>query len=341
MIERKEFGFHDGYKVFLFTVTNKNGMSAVFTNYSGAIVSIFAPDKDGSFGDVVLGYDDLEGYVNGTSSQGALVGRYANRIGGGKFTVGGKEYQLRLNENTNTLHGGLIGFNKRVWTVEETTDNSVTFGYISPDGEENFPGTLKMTCKYTLTDDNEVKLEYKGVCDADTVVNMTNHSYFNLAGVHGGSVMSQQVQIFAENYTPVNAQLIPTGEIAPVENTVFDFRTPKAICRDLGETDLIGYDHNFMLGESHVMKKAAVVFDPITGREMTVSTDKPAIQFYTAIGLNGEIGKDGIMMKPQTALCLESQFAPDSPNQPNFPSAVLKAGEEYNFTTIYAFSVRK
>jgi aldose 1-epimerase len=341
MIEKEVFGMTDGYKVFLFTLKNSKGMTVKLTNYSGAVVNIFVPDKDGNIDDVVLGYDDLEGYVNGTSSQGALVGRYANRIAKAKFTLNGEEIQLRANEGTNCLHGGIIGYNKRVWTVDETTDDSVTFGWFSPDGEEDFPGNLKVTCKYTLTEDNELKLEYKGKSDADTIVNLTNHSYFNLGGIHSGSVLSQIVQINADSYTPVDSDLIPTGEIAPVEGTVFDFREPKAICRDLDQSDIIGYDHNFMLGEPHVMREAAVVYDPETGREMRVSTDKPAIQFYTAIGLQGEIGKGGLMMKIQTGLCLESQYAPDSPNQPNFPSCVLKAGEEYNFTTIYKFGVRK
>ncbi len=331
----------EGYKVFLFTLENSKGMKVKLTNYSGAIVSIIVPDKNGNFDDVVLGYDDLNGYVNGTSFQGALVGRYANRIANAKFTLNGEEIELRANEGINSLHGGKIGFNRRVWTIDETTDNSVTFGYFSPDGEENFPGNLKVTCTYTLTEDNELKLEYKGKSDADTILNMTNHSYYNIGGIHSGSVLSQIVQINAESYTPVNENLIPTGEIASVEGTVFDFREPKAICRDLDKSDLIGYDHNFMLGEPHVMREAAVVYDPETGREMRVSTDKPAIQFYTAIGLQGEIGKDGAIMKIQTALCLESQYAPDSPNQPNFPSCVLKKDEEYNFTTIYKFGVRK
>lgn len=340
MIEKTEFGMTDGYKVFLFTLKNSKGMTVKLTNYSGAVVSILVPDKNGDIDDVVLGYDDLEGYVNGTSSQGALVGRYANRIANAKFTLNGKEIDLRANEGTNCLHGGIIGYNKRVWTIDGTTDNSVTFGYFSPDGEENFPGNVKITCTYTLTEDNELKLEYKGKSDADTVLNMTNHSYFNIGGIHSGSVLSQIVQINADSYTPVDDKLIPTGEIASVEGTVFDFRKPKAIDADLDKSDLIGYDHNFMLGEPHVMREAAVVYDPITGREMKVFTDKPAIQFYTAIGLQGEIGKDGIMMKIQTALCLESQYAPDSPNQPNFPDCTLKAGEEYNFTTIYQFGVR-
>ena len=341
MIERKDYGFYNGYKVFLFTLTNKNGMKAELTNFSGAVVSLFVPDRNGINEDVVLGYDDLDGYIKGNSSHGALVGRYANRIADAKFTLNGVEHKLFANENTNTLHGGIVGFNRRVWTVDATTDNSVTFGYVSPDGEENFPGTVKVTCTYTLTDENELKLEYTGVSDADTVLNLTNHSYFNLGGIHSGSVLGQELQLFADYYTPVNSALIPTGELKDVTGTPFDFRTPKLIGKDVEAGLLRGYDHNYMLGEPHVMRKAAVAYHAATGREMTVYTDKPAIQLYTAIGLNGtDIGKGGRAMKFQTAFCLESQYAPDSPNQPNFPDCTLKAGEKYEYTPLYAFSVR-
>lgn len=340
MIERKDYGFFNGYKVFLFTLTNKNGMKAELTNYSGAIVSLYVPDRNGIMEDVVLGYDDLDGYVKGTSSQGALIGRYANRIADAKFTLNGTEYNLFANENNNSLHGGMVGYNKRVWTVDATTDNSVTFGYISPDGEENFPGTVKVTCTYTLTDDNEIKLDYTGISDADTILNLTNHSYFNLGGVLSGSILDHELQLFADGYTPVNSALIPTGVVADVTGTPFDFRTAKRIGQDVDAGLLIGYDHNYMLGEPHVMRKAAVAYCPKTGIEMTVHTDKPAIQLYTAIGLGGEIGKGGKEMAFQTAFCLESQYAPDSPNQPTFPSCVLKKGEEYKFTTIYGFSTR-
>ena len=340
MIERKDFGFFNGYKVFLFTLTNKNGMKAELTNYSGAVVSLFVPDRNGIMEDVVLGYDDLDGYIAGTSSQGALVGRYANRIADAKFTLNGVEHKLFANENSNTLHGGRIGYNKRVWTVDATTENSVTFGYLSPDGEENFPGTVKVTCTYTLTDENELKLEYTGVSDADTVLNLTNHSYFNLGGVLSGSILNHELQLFADYYTPVNSALIPTGELKDVTGTPFDFRTPKLIGKDVEAGLLVGYDHNYMLGEPHEMRKAAIAYCDKTGIEMTVYTDKPAIQLYTAIGLGGEIGKGGQEMKFQTAFCLESQYAPDSPNQPNFPDCVLRKGEEYRFTTVYAFATR-
>ena len=341
MLERKEFGFFNGYKVWLFTITNKNGASVTLTNFAGAVVNLLMPDKNGKLDDIVLGYDNIDGYIAGDSSHGALVGRYANRIANAQFELNGAVYKLFANENTNTLHGGMVGFNKRVWTIEDTSINSVTFGYVSPDGEENFPGTVKVTCKYTLTDDNELKLEYTGVSDKDTVLNLTNHTYFNLGGLDNDTVLDHELQLNADYYTPVNAALIPTGELADVTGTPFDFRTPKLIGKDVEAGLLRGYDHNYMLGEPHVMRKAAVAYHAATGREMTVYTDKPAIQLYTAIGLNGtDIGKGGRAMKFQTAFCLESQYAPDSPNQPNFPDCTLKAGEKYEYTTIYAFSVR-
>lgn len=341
MIERKEFGFFNGYKVWLFTITNKNGASVTLTNFAGAVVNLFMPDRNGKLNDIVLGYDNLDGYIAGDSSHGALVGRYANRIANASFTLNGVEHKLFANENTNTLHGGMIGFNKRVWTIDATTDNSITFGYISPDGEENFPGTVKVTCTYTLTDENELKLEYTGISDADTVLNLTNHTYFNLSGDLTAEVLGHELQLFADFYTPVNDALIPTGELKGVTGTPFDFRTPKLIGKDVEAGLLRGYDHNYMLGEAHVMRKAAVAYCDKTGIEMTVHTDKPAIQLYTAIGLNGtDIGKGGKAMKFQTGLCLESQYAPDSPNQINFPDCTLRKGEEYRFTTIYAFGVR-
>ncbi len=341
MLERKEFGFFNGYKVWLFTITNKNGASVTLTNLACAVVNLLVPDRNGKLEDVVLGFDDIDGYINDDSSHGAIVGRYANRIANAQFELNGAVYKLYANEGRNTLHGGSVGFNKRVWTIEDTTINSVTFGYVSPDGEENFPGTLKTTCKYTFTDENELKIEYNAVSDKDTVVNLTNHTYFNLGGLDNDTALNHELQLNADYYTPVNAELIPTGELADVTGTPFDFRTPKLIGKDVEAGLLRGYDHNYMLSEPHVMKKAAVAYHEGAGIEMTVYTDKPAIQFYSAIGLSGKsIGKGGRLMKFQSAFCLESQYAPDSPNQPAFPDCTLKAGEKYEFTTIYAFGVR-
>lgn len=344
-ISKREFGFFRGYKCWLFTLTNGNGMTARLTNFGGAVVGLDVPDKDGKFSDVVLGYDTLQEYVDGNSSHGALVGRYANRIGGAKFTVSGKEYKLAANDNKiNHLHGGNYSFNKRVWTVEAMDcgdEPSVTFGYLSPDGEENYPGNLRITVKYTLTSCNALKLDYRAVCDQDTVINLTNHSYFNLKGAGNGDIKDHVVQINAENYTPVDALLIPTGEIAPVAGTAFDFRTPKLVRQDMDNGKLPnGYDHNFVLGEPGVMRSAAEVYEPQSGRVMTVLTDKPAVQFYIGIGLDGENGKGGSKYNKYAGLCLESQFCPDSPNKPQFASSVYMAGQQYRFTTVYRFSVR-
>ncbi|MBS7369018.1 MAG: galactose mutarotase, partial [Oscillospiraceae bacterium] len=276
-ITKTEFGFFRGYKCYLFSLTNKNGMNAKLTNFGGAVVGLNVAGRDGSFADVVLGYDTLEQYVEGNSTHGALVGRYANRIGGAKITVSGKEYQLSKNDNkVNHLHGGFFGYNKRVWTVEDVCDAeepSVTFGYVSPDGEENFPGTLTIKVKYTLTNANGLAIEYTAVSDADTVINLTNHSYFNLKGEGNGDIKDHVVRLAAEAYTPVDSLLIPTGEIAPVEGTAFDFRTAKPVRRDMDNGLLpVGYDHNFVLGKPGEMRVAAEVYEPESGRVMTVRT---------------------------------------------------------------------
>ena len=286
-ISKSEFGFFRGYKCWLVTLTNSRGAVARLTNFGGAVVGLEVPDRNGVNADVVLGYDTLQEYVDGNSSHGALVGRYANRIGGAKINVSGREYRLSANDNNvNHLHGGFFGYNKRVWTVDAMDggdEPSVTFGYVSPDGEENYPGTLKISVKYTLTNSNALVIDYTAVSDADTVINLTNHSYFNLTN---------------------------------------------------------GYDHNFILGDPGVMRTAAEVCEPETGRVMTVKTDKPAIQFYIGIGLDGENGKNGKKYNKYAGLCLESQFSPDTPNKPQFPTCVYKAGQTYRFTTVYEFSVR-
>ncbi len=333
-------GFVNGYKIWKIKLKNKNGMSVSLTNYGGAITNICVPDKNGNIRDVVLGYDRIDGYINGTTFQGALIGRCANRIGGAEFELNGTTYKLSKNDGENSLHGGKFGYNQRVWTIDEEGNNYVTFGYISPDGEENYPGTLHIQCRYTLTDENELKLEYFGECDKDTIVNMTNHTYFNLGGFESGKIFGHVMQIFSDEYTPVSEDLIPTGEIVPVEGTPFDFRKPKEIGKDILEGKIDGYDHNYILSEPEVMKKAAEVYNPESGIKMEVFTDKPAMQFYTGNGLNGETGKNGVKMEPQTAFCLETQYCPDSPNKPQFDSPVLMAGDEYYFTTVYKFSIK-
>ena len=338
----EEFGYFRGYRCMLITLKNKKGVSASFTNFGGAVVSLNVPDRNGELADVVLGYDSLREYVEGNSSHGALVGRYANRIGGAAFTIGGQEYKLSPNDNkVNHLHGGFFGYNKRVWTIDEVKDGdepSVTFGYISPDGEEHYPAELKISVRYTLTEPSGLEISYTAVPNGDTVINLTNHSYFNLKGAGNGDILDHVVQINADKYTPVDELLIPTGQLAYVVGTAFDFLNPKPVREDMDNGWLSGgYDHNFFLGEPGVMRTAAEVYEPTTGRFMTVKTDKPAVQFYIGIGLNGERGKNGASYGRYAGLCLESQFCPDTPNKPQFPSCVYKAGEVYHFSTAYEF----
>lgn len=336
--EIKEYGFYQGYKCYLVTLRNAK-IKASFHSLGACIQSITVPDKNGEKVDVVLGYDDLNGYAEGNSSHGATVGRFANRIGGAKFTLNGKEYNLFKNDGENTLHGGSISFNKRVWTVDEVTDNSVTFGYTSPDGEENFPGTLVCKVQFTLLD-NGVQIHYTAKSDKDTVVNFTNHSYFNLKGEGCGDVLDHIVEINADKYTPVDSGLIPTGELADVAGTAFDFRQPKKVREDMDSGKLPnGYDHNFFLGESKEMRVAAQAYEQTRGILLTMKTNKPAMQFYIGIGLN-EDGKGGKHYPKYGGLCFESQFCPDTPNKPNFPSCVLKAGETYDYTTVYEFEAK-
>lgn len=343
MIKQEAAGFHNGYKLWTVTLTNSSGMEVRLTNYSGAIMSIKAPDKNGDFADVVLGYDDIEGYIKGDSSQGALVGRFANRIGGGKFTLNGTEYPLFKNDGDNTLHGGSVGYNKRVWELiaceydENSGESRALFGYTSPDGEENFPGTAAITVEYCLDEKNTLTLIYDAESDKDTVMNLTNHVYFNLGGE--GGVLDTEMRIFADKYTPVDSGLIPTGEIADVKGTVFDFTE----LRPIRNNGIDGYDHNFIIRgqKGEELPLAAFARDPESGRTLTCRTDMPAMQLYTGNGLDGETGKGGKPMEKQTGFCLETQFCPDSPNKPQFPSCVLKAGQVYHHVTSYTFGVEE
>lgn len=350
---KEEFGFAYGYKTYLFTIENENGMRVKLTNFGASIVGIEIPSKTGGNIDVVLGYDDNDGYVGGNSSQGAVVGRYANRIGGAKFTLNDIEYNLSKNDGENCLHGGFYSYNKRVWNVDEFVydeesgeteedydkDYCVTFSYFSPDGEENFPGDLSVQVKYTLTADNALKIDYYAASSEDTIINLTNHSYFNLGGCDSGSVLDHELQIFAEEYTPVNDALIPLGTKDYVAGTVFDFREAKRIGADIISGDIGGYDHNFVLSDNRDYKKAAVAYCEKTGIQMTVYTDMPAMQLYTANGLN-ETGKGGKQVGPREAFCLETQFTPNTPNMPNFPSCVLEKGTTFMTTTSYQFSIK-
>jgi len=341
MVQKTEWGFADGYKVYLITLKNKNGMSVSLTNYGGSIVNLCVPNKNGGFTDVMLGYDDLEGYINGKSGQGALIGRYGNRISGAKFTLNGKEYNLYKNDGENCLHGGKVGYAKRVWNVYGISDGdnpSVVFSYTSPDGEGNFPAEVKINVRYILTANNSLKLEYSAVPDGETVINLTNHAYFNLGGYDSGDILDTYMKIFADKYTPVDENLIPTGEAAPVKDTPFDFTLPKLIGEDIKSGKIDGYDHNFILGEPGVMRKAASAANIDTGIKMRTYTDMPAMQFYIALHMN-ETGKGGVYRGKFSGFCLETQFTPNTPNLPNFPQCTYKKGEEFKFTTEYAFSV--
>ena len=343
MVTKNEWGFADGYKVYLITLKNKNGTSVSLTSYGAAIVNLCVPDKTGGFTDVMLGYDDLEGYINGRSGQGSSVGRYANRIGGAKFTLGQKQYDLYKNDGNNCLHGGKVGYARRVWNVYGISDGdepTAAFSYVSPEGEGNFPAEVKVIIRYTLTAKNSLKLEYSAVPNGETVINLTNHAYFNLDGYASGDILGTKLQIFADSYTPVDSALIPTGEVAPVAGTPLDFTEPKLIGDDAGKlVEVGGYDHNFVLGEPGTWRKAAVAYGKNKGIEMTTYTDMPAIQLYIGINLN-EPGKGGSFMKKFSGFCLETQFSPNTPNMPSFPQCTFKKGEEFKFTTEYAFAVK-
>ncbi|MDE3166316.1 MAG: galactose mutarotase [Acidobacteriota bacterium] len=346
-VTKKDFGkTPDGHAVELYTLTNSNGMRADIATYGGAIVSLTAPDRAGRFGDVILGMDDLAGYEKQTAFFGALIGRYGNRIGKAQFTLDGKTYKLPANDNGNTLHGGPQGFDKRVWTAKPGAGAELALTYVSKDGEEGFPGTLTAHVLYTLTDKNELRIDYTATTDKDTVVNLTNHTYFNLAGPGEGTVLNHQVAINASRFTPVDATLIPTGELRSVKGTPFDFHNPTAIGARIDQNDEQlkygrGYDHNWVLDKgAGGLTGAATVYEPTTGRVMEVWTTEPALQFYTGNFLDGTLKGKGKTFAHRGAFCMETQHYPDSPNKPAFPSTTLKPGQTHKSTTIYRFSAR-
>ena len=316
--------------------------------YGGIVQSLTVPDKNGKFADIVLGYDNLQGYIDKTPYFGALIGRYGNRIGGAKFTLAGKTYPLAQNNNGHSLHGGLVGFDKVVWTarpLETSHGPALILAYFSRDGEEGFPGNLEVTAIYTLTDDNELKLEFSATTDQPTVVNLTHHSYFNLAGQGNGDILSHVVYINADKTTPVDSGLITTGEFADVTGTPFDFRTPTAIGTRINNPDKVlqygpGYDHNWVikkpLGKFGLQAR---VVEPTSGRVLEVWSDEPGLQFYAGNFLDGTIiGKGGVAYQKRTGFCMEPQHYPDSPNKANFPSVELKPGQKYHNTIVYKFT---
>jgi aldose 1-epimerase len=348
----------DGKAVDLYTLTNASGMEVTIMTYGGTITSIKVPDRSGAMANVTLGFTTLDDYLSDAYRTanpyfGALIGRYGNRIAKGKFTLEGTTYQLAINNDPNSLHGGTKGFDRYVWAAEPATDGGVglRLSRTSADGEENYPGNLDVAVTYSLTANNEIQIDYHATTDKPTVLNLTNHAYFNLAGEGNGSIYDHQAQLMASHYTPVDQTLIPTGEIAAVAGTPMDFTQPHAIgerIRDNFEQLVFGrgYDHNYVLDRPNPtdtsMIKAARVADPTSGRVLEISTTQPGIQFYSGNFLNGTlIGASGKMYRQSDGFALETQHFPDSPNHPNFPSTELKPGEEFKSTTIYAFSVAK
>jgi aldose 1-epimerase len=336
----------DEQAVDLVTMTNPNGIEARIMTFGGIIVSLKTPDRNGKLADIVLGFDDLSGYTKEHPYFGAIIGRYGNRIGAGKFTLNGVEYKLAVNNGPNHLHGGIKGFDKVVWKIEDakTTGNEaiLRLGYLSKDGEEGYPGDLKCTVTYTLTADNKLKMRYEARTDKPTVLNLTNHSYWNLAGQGTGDVLGHELVLNADRYTPVDEGLIPTGELKSVKDTPMDFTKPKAIGSRIKQVDIGGYDHNFVLnGQTGQMKLCAKVYEPKSGRTMEIRTTEPGVQFYTGNFLDGALtGKDGKVYQKHYAFCLETQHFPDSPNKPDFPSVVLRPGEKYDITTVHKFSAK-
>lgn len=335
----------DGTEIEAYTLHNARGASAKILSYGATLAELWVPDRTGKQGDVVLGFDSLQGYLGDHPHFGGIIGRFANRIAKGKFTLDGKEYSLATNNGPNTLHGGNVSFDRRVWKAEplkQLQGAAVRLTYTSPDGEENFPGALTVTVTYTLTDDDSLKISYTAKTTKPTPVNLTNHSYFNLSG--GGNVLNYVMYINADRYTPVGSTLIPTGELAPVKNTPYDFTHPATIGSRMDQIkDVGGYDINYVInGKPGALREAAKVDDPSSGREMEVLTTEPGVQFYNAIGLDGSIiGKRGVAYPKFGAACLETQHFPDSVNQKNFPSTILRPGQVLHSETIYRFSVMK
>lgn len=328
-------------------LSNTNGLTATITPYGGKVISLWIPDRHGNLGDVVLGYDSASMYPSGNPYFGALIGRYGNRIGKGRFSIDGTAYQLATNNGANALHGGPGGFHNVMWTVAETTSNSITLTYISADGEEGYPGVLTAKVIYTLTDTNELTIDYEATTDKTTVVNLTHHSFFNLAGEGVGDILNHELEIIADAFTPVDDGLIPTGELKPVAGTPFDFNKPTAIGARINQEDVQlkygkGYDHNWVLKrEGDGLSLAAVVTEPTSGRVMEVWTTEPGLQFYSGNFLDGtDAGKGGKKYQFRTAFCLEAQHFPDSPNKPAFPPTVLRPGTVYTQKTSYKFSTK-
>jgi Galactose mutarotase and related enzymes len=341
-LTQQEYGQVEGKTVTQYTLTNANGMVLKLINYGGTVTDLLVPDKNGQPGNVVLGYDSLGGFLQSNNPYfGCLVGRYANRIANAKFTLDGKTYTLAANNNGNSLHGGIKGFDKVIWNAEPLGDTSVKLTYFSKDGEEGYPGNLEAEVIYTLTADNALKIEYTATTDKATPVNLTNHCYFNLSGGTDSTILDHELMLKADKYTKVNENLIPTGENPPVSGTPMDFTSAKKVGRDIAQVPG-GYDHNWVLNKSgNDLELAATLYHAASGRFMEVFTTEPGVQFYSGNFLDGTLkGRDGINYVKHAGLCLETQHFPDSPNQPAFPNTILKPGEKYHQVTIYKFSVK-
>lgn len=351
--EHKAFGkTNDGTPVEQYILRNSHGLQATVITYGGVLQSLKVPGKDGKSEDIVLGFDDVQGYQSGTAYFGATIGRYGNRLANGTFELDGRHYQVPKNDGPNSLHGGPLGFDKHVWKAQPTKSKDsvgVTLTYLSVDGEMGFPGNLKTEVTYSLTENNELRIDYKASTDKPTVLNLTNHSYFNLAGAGNGDVLKQVATLYASQYTPVNATLIPTGELAPVANTPMDFTQPTAIGKNIkadhpqlkfAEPKQGGFDFNWVLdAKGDVSKLAADVSDPQSGRRLQLYTSEPGVQFYTGNFLDGTVkGKAGKIYPHWGAFTLETQHYPDSPNQPNFPSTRLDPGKTYTQSVVLKFS---
>jgi len=350
-VTKAAFGTADGQSVDLYTLRNVHGVEAKITNYGGILVSLKVPDRNGKFDDVVLGFNDLDTYLKGHPYFGALIGRYGNRIAKGRFTLNGVEYKLAVNNGENTLHGGIKGFDKVVWTGKEMKTKAgpaVVLTYLSKDGEEGYPGNLNVRVVYTLTNNNELKIEYSATTDKDTVTNLTHHSYFNLAGEGNGDILSHLVTINGSRFLPTDAGSIPTGELRKVAGTPFDFLTAHAIGERINQDEEQlklgnGYDHNWIInGRSGTLRLAATAYESTSGRTMQVWTTEPGMQFYSGNFLDGTLtGKSGKIYQRRTGFCFETQHYPDSPNHPAFPTTMLKKGATYKSTTIYRFGSKK
>ncbi len=349
-IQQQPFGSHDGRPITLYTLTNSHGMEVRAMNYGGIIVSIRVPDRKGQLADVVLGHDDLKGYEPNPPYIGAIIGRYANRIANGTFTLDGKTYTLPKNDGPNTLHGGINKtFDRVVWDGEPQGKMGVAFSYVSHDGDDGFPGNVKVKVTYTLTDGNAILIDYEATADKATPINLTQHSYFNLAGEGSGDVLNHEVMINADRFTPVDKGLIPTGELRPVKGTPFDLTKPTRIGAHIDDnyeqlTLGWGYDHNFVINpkpDQNGLKLAARVHEPTSGRTLEVWTTQPGVQFYTGNHLDGSVtGKQGHVYKKRDAFCLETQHYPDSPNHPEFPNTILKPGETFHQKTVFKFEAK-